>query len=221
MTPASRANFVAQWVLLNTAALLVGYALYTPIAHGIAGGHESRELTATQLTTHAVALAVVAALVATAQRHVLGRVVPVSWMRVPVAAVVFNIAFWIGYYQPWLEGPDTDILLGYLTLGSAVWLGNVHANGHRTAAAIALLSFPIASVVGEVCLFVAFTVLNITPAMQTNELHHSIFWITVGGVTGVLGGWLGGLALVRMLPPTDSNGAAQQALAADVAKPRG
>ena len=93
-------------------------------------------------------------------------------------------------------------------LGSAVWLGNVPAKGHRVAAAIALLSFPIASVVGELCLLVAFTVLEVTPALQTNLIQHSLFWITVGGVTGVLGGWLSGLALARMLPPLPSQRAA-------------
>lgn len=220
MTSADRSSFVGQWVLCNTAALLVGYVLYTPIAHGITGAHESRELTAAQLIAHSVALAIVAVLVATAQRQVLGRFVSVRWMRVPAAAIAFNIAFWIGYYQSWLEGPDTDILLGYLVLGSAVWLENLRAKGHRRAAIIAIVSFPIASVVGELCLFAAFTVLKVTPAMQTSDIHHSIFWITVGSVTGVLGGWLSGLALTRMLPPPHIEGAAQQALAGDVASPR-
>jgi len=207
MTSTRRVSFVRQWVLLNTAALLVGYVLYTPIAHGMTGGHESRKLTATQLIAHTIALAVVAALVATAQRRGLHGVVSVSRMRVAVATVAFNIAFWIGYYQPWLEGPDTDILVSYLVLGSSVWLGNVRVNGHRTAAAIALLSFPIASFVAEAFLLVAFTVLQVRPAIQTSDLHHSIFWVTVGGVTGILGGWLSGLALARMLPASNNEGA--------------
>jgi len=51
-------------------------------------------------------------------------------------------------------------------------------------------------------------------------LQHSIFWITVGGGSGILGGWLSGLALARMLPLPSRQAAAQQALAGDVAAPR-
>lgn len=106
----------------------------------------------------------------------------------------------LGRVFPDVQGPDTDILLSYFVLGSAVWLGNVPIDGHRIAGAVALLSFPIASVVAELCLIVAFTLLQITPAIQTSNIQHSVFWITVGGVTGILGGWLSGLALSRMLP---------------------
>jgi hypothetical protein len=213
-------TFSRQWLLFNAAAWLAGFVLYTPIAHGVTGGH-GRELTPAQLIAHAIALAVVAVIVATAQRRVLTPFVSVTWMRVAVAAVAFNVAFWIGYYQPLVLGPDTDILLGFLVLGSVVWLGSVPTKGHHVAAAVALLSFPIASIVGELCLIVAFTLLGITPAIQTSEIQHSVFWITVGGVTGILGGWLSGLALARMLPSLPSQCASQQELAADAASPRG
>lgn len=213
-------SFPRQWLRWNTAAWLAGFVLYTPIAHGITGGH-GRDLAPAQLVAHCIALAVVAVIVATAQRRVLTQYVPVSWTRVVAAAVAFTIAFQIGYYQTFVEGPDTDILLGFLVLGSVVWLGNVSTKGHRVAAAVALLSFPIASVIGELGLIVAFTLLGVTPAIQTSEIQHSVFWITVGGVTGILGGWLSGLALARMLPPPRSQSAAQHELAADAASPRG
>jgi hypothetical protein len=35
MNFANKGSIVGRWVVLNTAALLVGYVLYTPIAHGI------------------------------------------------------------------------------------------------------------------------------------------------------------------------------------------
>lgn len=193
-------TFRRQWLLLNTAALLTGYVLYTPIAHGITGSHATRGLTTPQLMAHSVALAVVGLLVAAAQRRALTEYVTVSWTRVVVAAIAFVLAFWIGYFQPWIEGPDTDMLLGFLVLGSAAWLGTVRVRGHGVAAAIAVLGFPIAGFVGELILFVAFTVLGVTPSLQTSELQHSLFWITVGGTAGILGGWLGGTALERMLP---------------------
>jgi hypothetical protein len=192
-------SFRRKWVLLNTGALLAGYVLYTPIAHGITGGHASRQLTPAQLTAHSIALVVVAVLVATAQRRALTGFVSLPRRRVIIASIAFPVAFWIGYYQPWINGPDTDILVGFLVLGSAVWVGNVPAKGHPAAATIALASFPFASFVAELCLLVAFTLLHVTPALQRSELQHSIFWITVGGVTGILGGWFSGLAIARML----------------------
>jgi hypothetical protein len=192
-------SFRRDWVLLNTAALLAGYVLYTPIAHGFTGGHASRQLTRAQMAAHSIALVVVAVLVAIAQRRALTGFVSVPWTRVIIAAIAFPAAFWIGYYQPWINGPDTDILAGFLVLGSAVWTGNVPAKRHPGAATIALVSFPVASVVAELCLLAAFTALQVTPALQTSELQHGVFWITIGGVTGILGGWIGGLAIARML----------------------
>jgi len=192
-------SFPRRWVLLNTAALLAAYVLYTPISHGFTGAHASRQLTAAQLIAHSIALVLVAVLVAIAQRHALRQLVSVRWTRVIVAAVAFPVAFWLGYYQPWINGPDTDILAGFLVLGSAVWIRNVPAKRHPVAATIAILSFPFASFLAELCLLIGFTVLRITPALQTSEIQHSIFWITVGGITGILGGWISGLAIARML----------------------
>lgn len=202
------ATFVRRWLIFNTIALLTAYVLYTPIAHGVTGAH-GRDLTSAQLLAHSIALAVVAAIVAAAQRHVLVQFVTVTWARVAAAVVAFNIAFWIGYYQPFVIGPDTDILLGFLVLGSAIWLGNVPTKGHFVAAAIALLSFPFASFVGELCLVIAVTMFKFTPDLQASMIQHSLFWITVGGVTGLLGGWISGLALARMLPALPSDAAQQ------------
>jgi len=186
-------------MLLNTAALLLGYLVYTPIAHGITGAHGSRTLTMEQLAAHSVALVIVALLVGAAQRRALVPAVPVTWARVVTGAAAFTAAFWFGYYLVSLADLDWDILCAFLVLGSWIWMGKVPMKGHAFAAAVALLSFPLASFVAEVILLVAFTLLKITPALQTNEIHHSVFWVTVGGVTGLLGGWMSGLALARML----------------------
>ncbi|HEU4931280.1 MAG TPA: hypothetical protein VFT48_04330 [Pyrinomonadaceae bacterium] len=80
-------SFVRAWIMQNTAALLVAYVLYTPIAHGITGGHASRELSVSQLAAHSIALAIVGVLVATAQRLALAKFVSVSWTRVVVATI--------------------------------------------------------------------------------------------------------------------------------------
>ena len=63
----------------NRAALLAPYVLYTPIAHGITGGHVSRQLSVSQLAAHSIALSIVGVLVATAQRRALqGECSPLS-----------------------------------------------------------------------------------------------------------------------------------------------
>lgn len=191
-------SFARQWFRLNAAAMLLGYLVYTPIAHGVTGAH-GRELTVAQLAAHSIALGVVAMMVASAQRHVLARFVVVTRARVAAAIVGFIAAFWIGYYQPFRIGPDTDMILGFLVLGSAVWIGAVPASGHRVAAAIALLCFPLSGVVAQASLVLAMTVFDFTLEPRTDMLHHSLVWITTGGGAGLLGGWAGGLALSRLI----------------------
>ena len=95
-------------MIANTLALLVGYVLYTPIAHGPTGSHP-HGLTAGQIVAHSVALAIVAVLVVVAQRLALRPYGSVPWTRMPMAAVAFIAAFWIGSYQPWLTGPDGPV----------------------------------------------------------------------------------------------------------------
>jgi hypothetical protein len=51
--------------------------------------------------------------------------------------------------------------------------------------------------------------LGITPDLQMSMLQHSIFWIVVGGGSGIPGGWASGIALQRMIPPAGQNSAAQ------------
>ena len=66
-------RFVRAWIMQNTAALLAAHVLYTAIAHGITGGHVSRELSVSQLAAHSIARSIVGVLVATAQRRALQR----------------------------------------------------------------------------------------------------------------------------------------------------
>lgn len=148
MTPTTLAQ---RWFLWNSLAWLIGFVLYTPIAHGVTGAHP-HGLTLPQVVAHSVAVAVVGVIVADAQRRALAPFVSVPWARVLVVAVAFNVGYWVGSYLPidW----DTDILLGFLALGSTVWVGIIPIRGHRLSAAVALLSFPIASVVIELALVV-------------------------------------------------------------------
>jgi hypothetical protein len=192
-------SFPKRWTVANTLALLFGYVLYTPIAHGVTGSHP-QGMDARQILAHAVALSVVAASVAVAQRQELARYVLSPWTRIPLAAVGFVALFFAGSYQPWLGGPDWDILLGSFVLGSAVFLGVVPARGHGLAATVAVLSFPLACFLGQL-IIVAVVVgwLGIVPDLQASHLQHSAYWISVGLAMGTMGGWVSGLALRRML----------------------
>jgi hypothetical protein len=207
------ATFSQRWFRFNAAAWLIGFVLYAPIAHGVTGAHPNG-LSPAQVVAHTLAVAVVGVIVASAQRRALTPFVSVPWTRILVVPVVFNIGYWVGGALPidW----DTDILLGFLALGSAVWLGVVPIRGHRWSAAVALLGFPVASVVVELALIgVAVGLLGITPDLQARIVQHSIFWIPVGGGSGILGGWLTGLALSRMLATLAPGNAAQQRFVAD------
>jgi hypothetical protein len=217
MKPTSLAR---RWFLWNAAAWLTAFVLYTPIAHGVTGGHAGG-LTARQIAAHSIAHTVVALIIAAAQRRALRPDVSVSWVRLPAAVVAYNILFWIGSYQTLVRGPDVDILLGFLALGSAVWLGNVPVTGQRVAALIAILIFSVASFIAELGLVGIAALLRVTPDLQTSTIQHSIFWITVGGFSGILGGWVSGLALARMVATAGQHSMAPHGLAADAATLRG
>lgn len=192
-------SFTGKWILANTSAMFVSYLLYTPIAHGITGGHE-HYLTLDQLLAHIIALIVVAVILFLSQRYVLKKYINISWPRIIFSVVAFLILFYIGYYQEFIPGElDTDILMGYVVLGSGMWIGAVKTKGHWLAILIAVLSFPFASFIGEVLLFFFVTGLDLNLDLQFDALHHTIFWEVVGVTTGLLGGWISGLALSKVI----------------------
>lgn len=195
-------SFRNRWIVFNTLSLLITYILYTPIAHGLTGPHP-QGLDAFQILMHSIALAVIAATVSFVQRRELARYVSIPWMRIPLAVIGFVAAFWAGFYQPWLGGPDLDILFGSFVLGSAVFLGSVPTNEHRLAMVVAMLAFPVGCFIGQVIVLAVVVSTGIVPDLQTNTLHHSLYWIIVGVSMGTLGGWIGGQALSRMLPSSN------------------
>ena len=191
-------SFTKKWIRANTLAFFIGYLLYTPIAHGLTGSH-GRELTTNQLIMHGVGLAVVGFLVFSFQRSVLRVHLDLSLTRVVLSVLAFIGMFWFGYYQSFIpDGPDYDILFGFLVLGTAMWLGKVPLQSKPLAFIVALLSFPIASFIGELLLFVVVTSFGLDLDIQ-NPWVHSLFWLTVGITTGLLGGWISGRALMKLL----------------------
>ena len=190
-------SFAGRWFRLNAIAWLAGFLPYSFFAHGITGGH-GPDLTSAQYVSHSTAMAVAAIIVAEAQRRALADHVSLSWVRIPLAAAAFIAASWAGDAIP--VDLDTDILVGFLVLGCVVWFGAIPLKCHPVAAAVAVLSFPLASFVIELCLITIVSLLKFTPDLQAHEWQHAIFWIVVGGGSGLLGGWWSGLALSRILP---------------------
>jgi hypothetical protein len=162
-------SFLRRWTIANTLALLFGYDLYTPIAHGLTGAH-AHGVNALQVLAHSLALAVVAVSVAAAQRLELRRYVAVPWTRLPLGVIGFIAAFWTGFYQRWLHGPDYDILFGSFVLGSAVFIGVVPARGHPLAFTIALLAFPVACFLGQLMILAAVAAIGFVPDLQGSDL---------------------------------------------------
>ena len=192
-------SFQKRWIVANTLALLITYVLYTPIAHGISGAHP-QGLNAFQVFMHSIALAVIAAAVAIAQRRELTRYAVVPWTRVPLAVLGFIAAFWAGSYQPWLTGPDWDILFGSLVLGSAVFLGVIPAQEHRAAVVTAILAFPVGCFLGQLMILGVVVATGIVPDLQASMPQHSMYWISVGVSMGIIGGWISAMALGRIVP---------------------
>lgn len=190
-------TFRRRWFKANALAFLGGHIVYTPLAHGFTGSH-GRDLSLSQLTAHSLALALVGVLVASAQRWSLAPQVEVPRWRVGLTAVAYPVAFWIGYYQPWINGPDTDMLLGYLVLGAATWFLLPPLNRRMGRSVLAALAFPVAGLIGEILLILSVVALGWTPDMQHLGTE-ILFWVTVGGTAGVLGGFLSGRALAPML----------------------
>lgn len=196
-----RSSFAGRWFRWNALAWPAAFLPFSSIAHGITGGH-GPDLTPAQYAAHSTGMAVAALVIAVAQRRALADHVSLSWARIPLAAAAFIAASWAGNAIP--VDLDTDILVGFLVLGCVVWLGAIPLKGHPLAAAVAVLSFPVASFVIELSLITVVSLLGFTPDLQANEWQHAIFWITVGGGSGLFGGWWSGLALSRMLPPAAS-----------------
>jgi hypothetical protein len=193
-------SFTKRWLAANTLALLLGYLLYTPIAHGIGGDHPGG-MSAFQILTHSIALAVVAMLLLAGQRLALRPHLAVPMGRVPLAAVAFVALFLAGSNQPWLGGPDWDILFGSVVLGSAAFVGLVPLRRSPWAATFALLGFPIGCLAGQLIIGgIVLATFDEVPDLQSSRLLHSAYWISIGLAMGLIGSAIGGPALRGLLP---------------------
>ena len=199
-------SFTKKWVTANTVGMSIAYLLYTPIAHGFTGGHE-RYLSAIEILIHSIALGVVALILFYFQRKALTTIgLSIGIKRYLTATLSFIFMFWLGYYLPLPQGPDYDILFGFAVLGTGMWLGSFPISKSPLLQILGILSFPLGSIVGEILLIVVVTSLDLEVEMQTGMLPHTIFWLTVGIATALVGGWILGKVLSRLISPKENTG---------------
>ena len=206
-----KSSFLRRWWIANTLAFLAGYLLYTPIAHGITGGH-GRTLSVSQIVAHSAAMVIAALFVVVAQRAALKGHLNLGWWRVPFVMVTFNAAFWLGSYWPFLPVVDTDILLGFTVLGSFAWIGSFRPGRSWPSVLLAVLSFAVANFVGQATAVTLALGLGMKAEdLQTNHFVHSFYFVTVALVTGCVGGAMSGWFLGRALAPEPSGSAGELA----------
>lgn len=193
-------SFLKSWVRSNTLALFISFITYTPIAHGLTG-HHTRDLNIDQLIAHSIGLVVVAMLVFIFQKRVLKNYIEISTTRIVVSVISFVVLFWFGYFQRFIpDGPDYDILFAFLVLGSGTWIGLISFKRRPLQMLLALISFPLASFVGQLILYTLVVGLNLFELkLQTSILDETIVWLFVGVTTGLLGGWINGKMLAKAL----------------------
>ncbi|WP_462249851.1 hypothetical protein [Ekhidna sp.] len=193
--------FLKSWVKNNTIGFIIAFLVYTPIAHGLTG-HHTRDLSSGQLIAHSVGLVVVSALVFFFQKRVLKHYIEISSKRIIASIILFVSLFWFGYYQRFIpDGPDYDILFAFLVLGSGSWLGLLSFKGRSLQLIIALVAFPIASFLGQLILYTMVVGLELFELeLQTSIIDETIVWLSVGITTGLIGGWVNGKMLTKVLP---------------------
>ncbi|TMU54476.1 hypothetical protein [Flagellimonas algicola] len=195
--------FLKKWISVNTLGFFIGYLIYTPVGHGITGNH-TRDMNTNQFIAHSVALGIVGLILFLFQKSVLKNYFTISTRKIFLLIIAFISLFWFGYYQTIIPGGlDWDILFGFLVLGSGLWFNKISFSNNKWIWLIAVLSFPIASFIGEVILFLIFNTFNLDMNMQ-NAMNDMIFWLTVGLTTGILGGWISGLMLYKLLPGVEN-----------------
>ncbi|MEM7298076.1 MAG: hypothetical protein AAF391_07400, partial [Bacteroidota bacterium] len=122
-----------------------------------------------------------------------------------VSVIAFIVLFWFGYFQQFIpDGPDYDILFAFLVLGSGTWIGSLSFKGRPVQLILALVAFPVASFMGQLILFTLVVGLELFELeLQTSIVDETIIWLSVGLTTGLLGGWVNGKMLAKVLPEVE------------------
>lgn len=180
-----------RWWLANAVAFSGAFAVYTLIAHGVTGAHDD-DVTPAQLLAHIVAHVVVASTILGAQAIAIHGAIRPYWKRIAVGVVAYVFVWEVGWR---VIGPPADYGLGFIVLGSVMWLGTSLApSAIRSVLATGsfLLGIPLGYLVLDLLYRAQIFTLDFSSIFQ-----HWMFFQTIGVATGVLSGFVSSRILWR------------------------
>ena len=187
-----------RWWFANATTLTVAFVLFSLIGHGITGPHGD-ELTSAQDIAHTIGLIVVGLVVFPAQRLALEPLVSVSFPRILVATLLFTGVFQFGAK---VYRPPADWILGFTVLGTAAWVHIQGFKGRRLVWTFAtIIAFCMGMVLTTPIMFTAIRAGVFDPD-SPSLLDHTLTWVLGAGMTGIIGGYLSGWPLSRLLVST-------------------
>ena len=189
-------EFRRRWWVANTFAFVVAHALFSPIAHGITGDHGD-DLAISQLVAHITAQTLAAVIIVGSQIAVLRQYVQVSSHRIWFAAIFLPIIH-NGLIS--LFGPPWEWIAAFIALSMISWLG-LPLTGPRIwlRSATVILSYLIGLAAGVFGVYGVLIDLGIATIQIATFLEHTLFWLAIGSMTGIVGGYLSGWPLSKLL----------------------
>lgn len=186
-------DFRRRWWLANSVSFGVGLAAFSLLGHGITGAHGD-ELTAAQYAAHTVGLLAASILVLIAQRKALRSLREVSAIRIAIGSLASVAVFWLGVE---VIRPPFDWILAFTVLGTAAWIRLPHHEEGKMIWILATIGSYWIGICAALALVITWdTTLSPDPA---SLLDHTTGFVIVGTATGVVGGYLSGRTLGRLL----------------------
>lgn len=189
-----------RWWFANATALIISFVFFSLIGHGITGPHGDK-LTFAQDIAHTIGLIVVGFIVFPAQRLALKQWMHVSFPRILMATLLFTAAFQFGAK---VYRPPVDWILGFTVLGAAAWIHIEGLKGRRLVwTVLTIIAFCMGMVLTVPIMFAAIRAGVFNPD-SPSLLDHTLTWVLGAGMTGIIGGYISGWPLSRLLVSTYS-----------------
>ena len=194
----SRSRLRRRWWFANAAALIIAFVFFSLIGHGFTG-HHGDDLTLAQDIAHTIGLIVVGLIVFPVQRLALKPWMVVSFPRILTATLLFTAVFQFGAKA---YRPPADWILGFTVLGTAAW---IHIGGFKQRRLLwtfaTIIAFCMGMVLTTPIMFTAIRAGLFDPD-SPSLLDHTLTWVLGAGMTGIIGGYVSGWPLSRLLVST-------------------
>ena len=196
MVSAEASVLSRRWWQANSIAFVVAYLLYVPVAHGFTGAHPG-PLSPRQLIAHTVGLVVVAGVIFGAQLWALGLQPGSHRGRLIWGSLSFVFVFWIGWYA---FGGPVNVFMSFSVLATATWIGAPHLSSKLSIKAVLVALGMLVGLLAGLALFGGLVATGLAMSdTQASPISHTVFWLCAAAGTGIVGGFLSGLALPRAL----------------------